>query len=74
MEKEYRKDTIRKEIEIVYNPKKSALLNNTSETYRKTLANLKETINNRWHILDINNTFGDEFKTTPIIAFSKKHY
>ena len=36
-------------------------------TYRPTLPNIREIIN--WHILNINNTFRNVFKPTPVIAF-----
>ena len=42
-----------------------------SVTYSPTLPNIREIINNHWHILNINNTFGNVLKVTPVIAFRK---
>ena len=35
------------------------------------LPNIRQIINKRWHILNINNTFGNVFKATPVMAFPK---
>ena len=40
-------------------------------TYSLTLTHIREIINKHWHILNINNTFGNVFKATPVIAFRK---
>ena len=40
-------------------------------TYSPTLPNIREIINKHWHILNINNTFGNVFKAIPVIAFLK---
>ena len=63
------------------NLERSTLLNKTSATlenvilfsvtYSVTLPNIREIINMHWHILNINNTFGDVFKAAPIMAFHK---
>ena len=42
-----------------------------SPTYTSTLPNITEIINKYWHILNINKTFGNVFKVTPVIAFRK---
>ena len=72
---------IRKQIEKVDNLERSALLNKTNAvrknvipflvTYSPTLPNIREIINKHWHILNINNTFGNVFKPTSVIAFRK---
>ena len=72
---------IRNQIEKIDNLERSTLLNKTnalrknvitfSVTYSSTLPNIKEIINKYWHILNINNTFGNVFETTPVIAFRK---
>ena len=36
-----------------------------------TLPNIREIINKDWHILNINNTFGNVFNATPVIPFCK---
>ena len=40
-------------------------------TYSPILLNIREVINKHWHILNINNTLGNTFKATPVIAFRK---
>ena len=82
VEKGYKeKKIIRNQIEKVDNLEKSTLLNKTnavrknvipfSVTYSPILPNIREIINKHWHILNINNTFGNVFKATPVIAFRK---
>ena len=39
--------------------------------YSATLPNIRKIINKHWHILNINNTFGNVFKATAVIAFRK---
>ena len=67
------------QIEKVDNLERSTLLNKTnavqnnvipfSVTYSSTLQNIREIITKHWHILNINNTFGNVLKATPAIAF-----
>ena len=65
VQKEYKKNII---------PKKLNKTNAASSvTYSPTLLNITETINMHWHILNINNTFGNVFKTTPVIVFRKNN-
>ena len=81
MEKGYKENIIRNQIEKVDNLERSTLLNKTnavrknvipfSVTYSPTLPNIREIINKHWHILNINNTFRNVFKATPAIAFRK---
>ena len=83
MKKEYKENIIQNQIEKADNLEISTLLNKTnavrknvipfSVTYSATLPNIREIINKHWHILNINNTFGNIFKATPIIAFRKKY-
>ena len=80
LEKGY-KENIRNQIKKVDNLETSTLLNKTnavwknvirfSVTYHPTLPNIREIINKHWHVLDINNTFGNVFKATPVLAFRK---
>ena len=42
-----------------------------SVTHSSTLPNIGEIINKHWHILKMNNTFGNVCKETPVITFSK---
>ena len=42
-----------------------------SATYSPTLPNIREIINKHWHILNINNTFGDVSRGTPVTTFRK---
>ena len=42
-----------------------------SVTYSATLPNIRKIINKHWHILNINNTFGNVFKAPPVITFRK---
>ena len=42
-----------------------------SVTYSTTLPNIREIINKHWHLLDVNNTFRNAFKATPVIVFCK---
>ena len=81
MEKGYKENIIRNQIDKVDNLERSTLLNKTnavrknvipfSVTYSPTLPNTREIINKHWYILNIDNTFGNEFKATPVIAFRK---
>ena len=81
MEKEYKENNIRNQIEKVDNLDRSILLNKTNTiwknvipflvTYCPTLRNIREIINKHWHFLSINNTFVNVFKATPVIAFCK---
>ena len=81
MEKGYKENIIRNQIEKVDNLERSTLLNNTNAvrknvipfpvTYSPTLPNIREIINKRWHILNINNTFGNVFKATLVLDFRK---
>ena len=67
--------------EKVDNLERSTLLNKAnairknvilfSVTYSPTLPNIREIINKHRHILNINNTFGNVFKATTVIAFLK---
>ena len=69
------------QIERVDSLARSTLLNKTdavsrnaipfSVTYGTTLPNIRKIINKHWHILNINNTFGNVFKATPAITFRK---
>ena len=78
MKKRY-KGNIQNQIENVGNLERSTLLNKTnalqknvipfSVTYSSTLHSIREIINKHWHILNINSTFGNVFKATPVIAF-----
>ena len=80
-EKGYKENANRNQTEKVDNMERSAPLNKTnavwknvipfSVTYSPTLPNIREIINNHWHILNINNTFGNVFKATPVIAFHR---
>ena len=45
--------------------------NSISVTDSPTLPNIREIINKHWHRLNINNTFGNVFKVTPVITFCK---
>ena len=40
-------------------------------TYGPTLPNIRKIVNKHWHMLNINNTFGNVSKATPVIAFRK---
>ena len=81
VEKGYKENIIRNQIRKVDNLERSTMLNKTnavrkyvitlSVTYSRTLPNIREIINNHWHILNINNTFGNVLKVTPVIAFRK---
>ena len=81
VEKGYKENIIRNQIRKVDNLERSTMLNKTnvvrknvitlSVTYSPTLPNIREIINNHWHILNINNTFGNVLKVTPVIAFRK---
>ena len=80
MEKGYKEYIIRNQIEKVDNLR-DQLLNKTnavrkivipfSVTYSPILPNIREIINKHWHMLNINNTFANVFKATPVIAFRK---
>ena len=82
VEKGYKENIIRNQTEKVDNFERSTLLNKPnavrknvipfSVTYSPHLPNIREIINKHWHILNINNTFGNVFKATPIIAFREK--
>ena len=73
MEKGYTENIIRNQIEKVLNQGKSTSLNKTNAvqknmmpflvTYSSTLPIIRETINKYWHILNINNTFRNLFKS-----------
>ena len=81
VEKGYKENIIRNQIDKVDNLERSTLLNKTnavrknvipfSVTYSPTLPNTREIINKHCYILNIDNTFGNVFKATPVIAFRK---
>ena len=74
VEKGYKENIIRNQIKKVDNLERAALLNKTnavrknvipfSVAYIVILLNIREIINNHCHMLNINNTLGNLFKTT----------
>ena len=53
------------------NPKGYGKHNFIFGNIKSKLLNIKELIKKHWHILNIDNTFGEVFKTTTVIAFRK---
>ena len=77
-----KKTSSKNQIEKLDNLKRSTLLNKTnakrknlillfSVAYSPTLPNIREIMNKHWYILNINNAFGNVFKTKSVIAFRK---
>ena len=72
MEKGYKENIFRNQIEKLDNLERSTLLNKTnavrknvilfSVTYSPAIPNIREIVNRLWHILNINNTFGNVLK------------
>ena len=81
VQKRYKEDIIRNQIEKIDNLERSTLLNKTNAvqknvipfpvTYSPTLPNIREVISKHCHILNIKNIFGNVVKATPAIAFRK---
>ena len=81
MEKRYKENIIQNQIKKVNNLEGSTLLNKAkagrknviplSVRYYPTFSNIGEIVNKHWHILNINNTFGNVFKAIPVIALRK---
>ena len=77
----YKENIFQNQIEKIDNIERSTLLNKTdaerknvipfSLTYSPTLPNIREIINKHWHMFHMNNTFGNVFKATSVIAFRK---
>ena len=84
IEQGYKENIIRNQIKKIDNLERSTLLNKInavrknvipfSVTYSQTLPNIREIIKKHWHILNINNTFGNVFKATLVIASRKNKW
>ena len=84
MEKVYKENIIRNQIKKKDNLERSTLLNKTNAiqrniiaflvAYSPALTDIRDIINKHRHILIINNTFGNVFKTTPVKAFTIKNF